>query len=918
MVLWSFTVVATCDDFRGDGGSALREVNAESMASPKSRRRNSADDPPRKATLDRYLEKRDPGRTNEPFAVLPRVPGETWQGSFVIHQHDATRMHYDLRLQIGGVLESFAVPKGITLDPVEKHLAMHTEEHPLDYLHFEAVIPDGNYGAGPMIVWDEGRVTFLDKSGEEGLREGKLDFVLAGYKAVGRYALIATGRRKKERNARGANASEWLLVKKPDSFAKPGPRLTEARPRSVESGLTVEELPRKDELVRDLLVRFREAGSRSLTAPSPFRAPMVAHVFEAPLTDPDYLYELKLDGARLVAHKDGGHVRLFYRSGREATGSFPELARALSLHPGDRFVLDGEVVHFDEGGRPNFSRMSTRFSAHRGPDVERARAEVPVVYLVFDLLEFEGEDLRGIPLRTRKTLLREVVRGDGRVVALSHIEERGDRLLAFCEEQGLEGIVAKRASSRYVHGPDKTLDWAKIKRAADDDFVVVGFTKGKGNRGALGALLLGSFEGTTLVYRGRVGSGFTDRELTRALESLLPHRTEESPLALAPEDVRDPTWLTPTLVARVRHHGFTPDGHLRAPVFEGFQPDRAPESCRAAPVDREDLLERETAARGQRTPSKPESSGATAPRIAGAERVVLSNLEKVFWPSEGFTKRDLLEYYANVAPALLPFLRDRPVVLVRYPDGIEGKNFYQWRAPDGTPTWIETLDLYDEEKRSERGTGKSVFVLNDLDSLLHVINLGCIPLHVLAARRQAPERCEFLTIDFDLGERPLADGVRLALGLGEILEDLRLVGYPKTSGQRGLHVLVPLGAGVPFEAAKILTELLGRLVVGRFPELSTMERRKEKRGDRVYVDTGQTGRSRTIVAPYSVRAYPGARVSTPLRFRELHLALDPGLFTIETVPARVESEGDLLADFFERTIELDAALRTLASWTGRG
>ncbi len=296
---------------------------------------------------------------------------------------------------------------------------------------------------------------------------------------------------------------------------------------------------------------------------------------------------------------------------------------------------------------------------------------------------------------------------------------------------------------------------------------------------------------------------------------------------------------------------------------------------------------------------------------------MLSNRNKVFWPNEGYTKGDLLDYYQSIAPAMLPFLAGRPVVLVRYPDGVEGKNFYQWRAPEGTPAWVRTRELYDEEKQEERGTGKATFLIDDVSSLLYVINLGCIPLHVLASREGSADCCDFLTIDFDIGAQPFREAILLALSLRELLNDLGLVGYPKTSGQRGLHVLVPLGPGHSFATAKLLCELLGRLLVARHGATATMERRKDKRGDKLYVDTGQTGRSRTIVAPYSARAFTGATVSTPLDWDEVHLALDPAVFTIESVPSRLQVHADPLDGLLRERPDLNAALEKLAGWTGR-
>lgn len=875
-------------------------------------------DAPDAAGLTDYRRKRNPGATNEPFAPEHSIsagPGSTWAGRFVVHQHDATRMHWDLRLEIGGSLQSFAVPKGPSLDPAEKRLAMHTENHPLSYLDFEDVIPEGNYGAGAMIVWDTGGVVFLEMSGEDGLEKGKLDFVLRGFKLSGRFALIATGKNKKERelkragNARGISESEWLLVKKPDQSADPNAKVCEEKPESVLSGLTVKELPRKRELAQALEMEAAALGAKVFEVPVT-TVPMVCGTEGAVLDNPDWLYELKLDGVRILAHKERELVRLFYRTGNAASSSYPEIARSIAALSPERVVLDGEIVTFDERGRPNFSRLLPRVLSKRPRDVEKAMREIPVVFLCFDVLALGERDLRGLPLLERKAILKKLLTGQGRVRILDHIVGRGDALFALCEREDLEGIVAKRAKSTYQAGPRRSADWIKIKRSTDAEFVVVGWAKTRGMQ-SLGSLALGTYRGEKLIYRGRAGSGLdapSAREVKNLLEPLKIEapafdETEEAPEASM---VKDMTWVKPEVVVRIQFQGFTDSGHLRAPVFQGVRRDVAATDCRAAPHDEEVELVIQGASDGQ--------TGAEVRPSDMAIRVTLTNRDKIYFPEDGFTKGDLLDYSARVAPALLRFLAGRPVVLVRYPDGILGKNFYQWRVPEGSPDWLRTFELYDEEKQLDRGTGKAAFLIDSLDALLHVMNLGCIPLHVLASREHTPTHCDFLTIDFDIGERPFSDAVRLALSLREILGELGLPSFPKTSGQRGLHVLLPLGPGVPFQAAKLLCELLGRVVIGRQPKLGTMERRKDQRGDKVYVDTGQTGRSRTIVAPYSVRAYPGARVSTPLRWEEIHLALDPGLFTIETVPDRLQQLGDPLAHFLETKPDLGAALEKLGRW----
>ncbi len=868
--------------------------------------------------LGKYRNKRNPAETNEPFGAehRPRSPGTTWEGRFVIHQHAATRMHFDLRLEVAGRLQSFAIPKGIQLRPDVKHLAVHTEDHPLEYLHFEDVIPKGNYGAGSMIVWDTGRFSFVEADGIASLERGKLDFVLQGFKAKGRFALIATGRRKTAQGlARSQDkAAEWLLIKKKDEHAHDTRNLMSESPRSVLSGLSIEELADKNRIVKHLGERaqrlhelFPPQQGQQLRPPL---SPMVVQSGEAPLSSPRHLYELKMDGVRILASKERASSVLHYRSGRACTRNYDDIARAISKLPVQRAVFDGEIVTFDENGRPNFGLLAPRIQATRAADLEAAQSRVPVVYFVFDLLSLEEHDLSAVPLEERKQLLKEVVRGSGFVTVLDHIVERGDALWELCRQQQLEGMVVKRRDAPYFFGPHARGDWIKMKRKVDDDFVIVGFSLSARNE--FKALLVAQYLGDKLIYLGRVGTGFSNNQrvyLYKALEQL----KRATPALELPSELKA-VFVEPELVAKVRYQGLSNRGHLRAASFQGLHESKSPQACKATHVgsgpDQEEDSRLETILSSQQV----ESDGFAEDPLRSA-RVRLTNLEKTFFPDEGYTKGDVLRYYAEVAPAMLRYLEGRPVVLVRYPDGITGKSFYQWRAPDKAPDWVRTVELYDEEKQKAKGRRKSAFLIDHVDTLLFIANLGCIPLHILSYRQDTPDCCDFITVDFDLGERPFSDGVRLALSLKEILDDLGLLGFPKTSGQRGIHVLIPVGAGITFESAKILCELLGRLLLGRHSDIASMQRRIEKRENKVYIDTGQTGRSRTIVAPYSVRAYPGARVSTPLHWHEMHLALDPGAFTINSVPERLVSTLDPMLALFDARPDIPRVLAQLARWT---
>ncbi len=850
--------------------------------------------------LERYRGKRNPARTNEPFGAEPLRSGpRTRNGRYVVHLHDATRQHYDLRIEVGGVLKSFAIPKGPSLRVADKRLAVHTEDHPIDYLDFEAVIPEGNYGAGPMILWDLGVIHYLETDAETGFDKGKLDFTLQGFKLRGRFALVETGRRRGKSDGK----RQWLLLKKPDAYASDERDLLRDEARSVLSGLRVDELPHAAALAAEVEAHARALGVRAAAPNAKDITPMRCTERDGKLDDPRCLYELKLDGVRIVAERSGQHVALRYRTGRNATTSYPEIARALRALAAQQVILDGEIVAFDDSGRPSFARLGQRIHAHGAADVRAAARQAPVAYLAFDLLAVGGLDLRALPLHARKVLLGELLRGKGFIRLLDHVEGDGKALLAFCEAQGLEGVIGKRADSRYVAGPERSAHWFKVKRVLHDDFVVVGYTLGSGNRKALGALELGSYVEGELRTRGRVGSGFDAtalhalrRELDARVQPQCAARGELQPAA------HGRVFVAPELVVSVEHAGFTPDGRLRHPVFRSLRDDVTPDQCTAAPHD-----EREAA-----LVEAPPPAGAAGSARSARAGVHITNPDKIFWPNEGITKGELCEYYANIADVLLPYLHNRPVLMVRYPDGIEGKHFFQWNAPAGTPDWIRTRTMRSDDHAREL----VFFQVDDLDTLLYIANLGCIPLHVLAARFQDLERCDFLTVDFDLGEAPLGHAITLARSLHELLDELGLPSFPKTSGQTGLHVLVPM-AGAPFELAKTFATLLGRMLQRRHPDISTMERLRQNRPNAVYIDTGQTGRSRAIVAPYSVRAYPGATVSTPLRWDEVGAGLSPARFDLASVPDRVAEHGDPMRELLSARPDLDHAIAKLGSMLER-
>jgi bifunctional non-homologous end joining protein LigD len=807
-----------------------------------------------------YREKRDPERTPEPFGgeAEPRPLPPAAPRHFVVQQHAARNLHWDLRLEVEGVLVSFAVPKGPSLDPVQKRLAVQTEDHPLEYADFEGVIPAGNYGAGAMIVWDRGIYRCVDGvAPAEALAKGKLDLELAGHKLRGRFALVRT---------RGRSSREWLLFTKERGFEPPD--ITERAPESIYSGLAVRDLAAG--VSRDAAVSriAREAGAAASDVEARALRPMLASPSSQAFDRADWLFELKYDGARVIAEKSAAGVRLYARTGGERTALYPEIAVALARLPIASAILDGEVVALDARGKSSFERIQQRFGQSDGEAVERLRREVPVVYYAFDCLAASGFDLRALPLTTRKQILAQLLPPRGPLRMTEHVLGDGRALFDAVAENGLEGIVAKRADSPYEAGR-RSKRWLKIKVPRSACFVVVGVLPGQGSRGPLGSLLLAGHRGEELVCVGAAGSGLRDAQIDVLLPELERRRRAQPPCTNLPELLPKDAWfVAPELVAQVRFTETTSTGMLRHPVFLAMRDDVAPRDCSAPGVAAE-----------------PEPAPAVPARRAPGVELKLTRLEKVFWPVDGYTKGDLLAYYEAIWPWLAPYLRDRPVVLTRYPDGIEGKHFYQKNAPDFTPDWA----------RREAIDGTDYFVCNDLRTLLYVINSGAIPLHVWSARVASIDRPDWLILDLDPKEAPFAHVVELARLLHQILGGIDIPHFVKTSGQDGIHVMVPLGARLTHDEAKSVGEVIARVVVAERPDLATITRPVAARGTKVYVDFLQNGRGKLIAAPFSVRPRPRAPVSMPLEWSQVTQRLDPARWNLASAKARMERRGDPFA-----------------------
>ncbi|HEX2303966.1 MAG TPA: DNA ligase D [Gaiella sp.] len=759
------------------------------------------------SSLGEYRRKRDAQRTPEPFGGASSQDGRL----FVIQRHDARRLHYDLRLERNGALASWAVPKGLPFRAGERHLAVHVEDHPLDYGSFEGVIPAGEYGAGTVEIWDRGWYELLEEK-----RDGGLTFRLHGERANGVWTLVPARLDGKEQN--------WLLLRK-DAPSASG---TSLRPQLA---TVADELPK---------------GS-------------------------GWLYEPKWDGYRAIVTVSGGDASLTSRNGTDLTERFRDIARAAGRAVRTpSAVLDGEVCALDEDGTARFEALQSGSGR--------------LVLMAFDLLELDDEPVHARPLAERRQLLEELLDPSVDAVRLSPAFEDGEALLEAARAQGLEGVVAKRADAPYRPGR-RTPEWQKVKLRKQEDFPIVGYTRGFGRRARLGALVLGRREADGLHWAGNVGSGLRDEDVGRLREALEPLERAASPLVTTPKMPRiraaDVTWVEPVLSAEVTFAEKTREGRLRAPVYLGIRDD--------VPVERPPI--EQEVKRGRRT-------------------LKLSNLDKVFFPEEGITKGELLAYYRDVADVLVPHLRKRPFTMKRYPDGWQGKSFFQKQAPSHMPDWIETAAFPASTREGEKRVIDYALVEDEL-ALLWMVNMGCIDMHAWASRVDRPQRPDWVMFDLDPSEGAgFEEVIEVALLVRQTLEVLELESVPKTSGSRGIHVLVPITRRHGFDEVREFAGIVAGALARAHPGLVTTEWTRAKRQG-VLVDANQNGPGKTTASVYSVRPRAGAPVSAPLRWDEVRPGLDTASFTMDAVLERVAREGDLFARVLEGGQSLGASLKAL-------
>jgi bifunctional non-homologous end joining protein LigD len=777
------------------------------------------------AKLSEYKRKRDPKQTAEPFGS--KRPGKTNDPIFVVQRHDARRLHYDFRLERNGALASWAVPKGVPLEPGQQNLAVHVEDHPLEYATFAGEIPKGQYGAGMVEIWDHGTYELLEEK-----KNGGLTVRLHGERLQGTWTLVPAHLSGDEKN--------WLLLRKRDESA-PAPKST--------------------------------GGTRRY-------APMLATLAEDVPRGASFLFEVKWDGYRAIAQVAGGEAALTSRKGNDLTARFPNVAKevAKAVKTPDA-VLDGEVCALDDSGRSSFSAM------------QQGKVGTPLVYYVFDVLEIDGEPLVDLPLVERRKRLEQLLDRRNRCVRLSETFEDGAALLEAAEEQGLEGIVAKRLDSRYIEGK-RTRDWLKVKTHGEQEFVVAGFTKGTGRRASsFGSLVLGYYRGGELVYAGNVGTGFNSKEIDRLLDKLRPLKRASSPFSEVPKmpKVRksDVIWVEPELVCEVEFAEWTHDGRLRAPSYKGLREDKAP-----ADVRREEPI--------------------TDTVKKGTRELKLSNLDKVFFPVEGITKGDLLEYYRAVAPVLLPHLKERPFTMVRWPDGIEAGRFFQKDAPSHMPEWIPTFRaLVSTRESPPKKKWVNFPLVNDELALLWMVNMGCVDMNAWYSRVDKHDRPDFVLFDLDPSpDVGFRETVQVALLVKQALDAFGLVGFPKTSSAEGMHVLVPIERRHTYDDTRQFAEIVAGAIARTNRGLATTEWTKSKRRG-VLIDSNQNGEGKTIASVYSVRPRSGAPVSTPLRWEEVNETLDPLSFTMSKVLERVRKHGDLFEGVLNTRQRLNDALKAL-------
>lgn len=889
-------------------------------------------------SLKEYQQKRRFDQSPEPKGKVRSREGN----HFVVQEHHARRLHYDFRLEVDGVLKSWAVPKGPSMDPADKRLAVQTEDHPIEYRTFQGQIPKGHYGAGQVKVWDEGTYEVEGgRSASEQIAAGEIKFILHGRKLEGSFVLVKL-RGSYQHGSSGKN--EWLMIK----HREPG-RKADQRYGSIATAPTaeVQKMSRPRGGRQGASAGSKATPTRKMPSGAIRRpmldtfTPALATISDHPFSDPAWIFEIKWDGARALARIAEDEVRLIARSNRDVTREYPELLEMPASIDAREACLDGEIVVLDSSGRSDFERLQKRFGV-KNPSVE-LQQDFPVSYYAFDLLYCDGYDLRGSPLVERKELLRTIMRPGSRILYSDHQAEKGKELYQVAAQKGLEGIVAKRAASKYPSG--RTGEWLKFKVSMDLDAVVGGWTDPRGAREYFGALLLGLYEGEKLLYIGSAGSGFTSETQKRLWSQLQTLRVSQCPFAERPETRERAYWTNPALVARIKYSTLTKARQLRAPRFVGMVEDREPANCtfesEFGPASRnrdeepeENQREPKTApneqsetvrqhARTRKAPAPRSETDLSSERGIEQElnhgtqndifieldgvRLHLTNLNKVYFPEDGYTKRALLAHYYRVAPFLLPFLRDRPLVLRRYPDGIAGEAFFQKDARNDTPAWMKTATIFSEDKKKPI----RYLLANDRPALLYLTNLGCIDHNPWSSRYNDTGHPDYIFFDLDpTPETPFSTVLAAARAFNETLQKLGISVFSKTSGATGFHIFIPVEPVYTYAQARAFVQTIASFIAKQYPDMMTFERTVRKRPNgRIYIDAHQNSEGQSLASVYSVRAFPHAPVSTPVTQKEIGSLATPDKWNIASFAKRIADVGDLWGDFWKRRQRLEAVLQ---------
>lgn len=879
-------------------------------------------------SLAQYKKKRDFTRTSEPKGEKKKQGAAPL--TFVIQRHDASRLHYDFRLELDGVLKSWAIPKGPSLDPADKRLAMMVEDHPLEYGKFYGSIPKGNYGAGTVDIWDYGTYTpdgvakraDYEKHLREQLKKGDVKVTLKGKNLQGSFALV------RMKNAEEGNA--WLLIKHRDEHVVKGYDIAAVKPVKAHG---------KKTWTRDDPEKPKDKKKEKAKKPEPsaltsvrsgkaekykeFIEPMAAQTREDAFDDPGWVFEIKWDGYRAVAEIGKKEKRLYSRNGLSFRSLYPDVFDSLD-EINVPAVLDGEIVVLDENDRPSFQKLQQYGE----------NPSLPIIYYVFDILSHKGKSLTGLPLSERKEILVKLLPKDHPVLRYSdHVEEYGKRVFQHAVELGVEGVIAKKADSVYQVGR-RTYDWLKIKNLNTQEAVVAGYTAPRKSRKHLGALILGMYKRGKLVYIGHTGTGFTDKLLKEVYGALQPLVRKTSPFEEKIPFNAPVTWVEPRLVCEVKFAELTDEGILRQAVFMGMRIDKAPKE-----VDHLDVEETDgKATKGKKTNRTGKAKAATAApkraaktaktsrkkateddhgsdvgpndrimRVEGHE-VKLTNQNKLYFPKDGITKGQVVEYYNSISKYILPYLKDRPESLKRNPNGIEDKGFYHKDAGDDAPSFVDSITLYSEAARKDI----DYILCNNKATLLYMNNLGCIEVNPWCSRTKSLDNPDYLVLDLDPSDDNTFDQViDTALAVKEVLDKAGAVGYCKTSGASGLHIYVPLAARYDYDQARMFAELVAHHAQELVPKFTTLERSLNQRKGRLYIDYLQNKRGQTLASVYSMRPVPGATLSTPLEWKEVKHGLHPSDFTLKTLPKRLDKKGDLFKPVLGKAIDMAKCLKKM-------